>query len=309
MVAGFAIVYLVWGSTYLAIRYAVETIPPFFMAALRFLIAGGLMYAYLWWRGHARLTGRQWLAAGKAGTFMLVGGNGLVCWAEQSVPSGIAALIVGSAPIWIVSLEWLFFGGQRPTLPVTIGLVLGLAGVALLTGVDQWTPAQVTPTAALALMAACFFWAWGSLFTKSPEMPPSAILAVAVQMLVGGAALLVVSLALQEPLSFAPSRVSAKSLLALVYLIVFGAILAFTCYNWLFRVCKPAHVATYAYVNPIVAVFLGYALANEPIRPRTVYAAALILVGVILVSLRAAKPKQEADQPDVLAAAEPVSPE
>ncbi len=295
----FAIVYLVWGSTYLAIRYAVDTIPPFLMAAVRFLIAGGLMYAYLWWKGNSQLSGRQWFAAGKAGTLMLVGGNGLVCWAEQFVPSGIAALIVGSAPIWIVSLEWLFFGGQRPTLLVTLGLVLGLAGVALLTGVDQWVDTEVTPTAAFALMAACFFWAWGSLLTKSPQMPRSAPLSVAVQMLVGGAALLLVSVLLNEPLQFAPSDVSIKSLLSLLYLIFFGAILAFTCYNWLFRVCKPAHAATYAYVNPIVAVFLGYALANEPIRPRTIYAAALIVCGVILVSLRGRKPPKSAGQTSV----------
>ena len=286
IVAAFATVYIVWGSTYLAIRFAVETIPPFFMASLRFIISGLLMYGYLWFRGKTSISRKEIVAATLSGCLMLVGGNGLVCWAEQFVPSGVTALIIGTAPLWIVLLGWLSFGAERPGLATWVGLILGLIGVYLLADKAGMTGDSTNPFGAIALLAACFFWAWGSFLSKSPAMPKSTLLSVAVQMLAAGVALLLTSLALGEPFRMEVDAISTKSILSLAYLIVFGAIIAYTCYGWLFRTCSPSLVSTYAYVNPMVAVILGYFLADEEIGANTLMAAILILGGVFLVSIK-----------------------
>lgn len=288
IVAAFAIIYLVWGSTYLAIRFAVETIPPFLLASLRFLIAGGIMYAWLWARGDAKVTSRQLVTCATSGILMLVGGNGLVCWAEQFVPSGITALIIGTAPLWIVMVGWIGFRDGAPGIKVVLGLVLGLAGVVLLANPGGQTEAEVSlnPFGLVAILFACFFWAWGSFLSKSPTMPKSTLLSVALQMLIAGTAMLPISIGLGEFSSIDWSAVSAKSVWSLIYLIVFGAIIAYTCYGWLFRNVSAAAVSTYAYVNPVVAVLLGYWLAGEEITQMTVVGAGLILFGVLLVSGR-----------------------
>jgi len=284
LIAAFAIIYVVWGSTYLAIRFAVETMPPFFMASLRFLIAGGIMYAWLLARGEAKATKRQILTCGTSGILMLVGGNGLVCWAEQFIPSGITALIVGTAPLWIVMVGWLAFKESAPGGKVIVGLLLGLVGVGLLANPSGSTHESTNLWGGVALIFACFFWAWGSFLSKSPTMPKSTLLSVALQMLIAGAALLLISFGLGEPMNLDWSAISAKSLWSLAYLIVFGAIIAYTCYGWLFRNASAAAVSTYAYVNPVVAVILGYYLANEEITQMTIIGAGLILFGVLLVS-------------------------
>ena len=286
IVAAFATVYIVWGSTYLAIRFAVETIPPFLMASLRFLISGGIMYVYLLLRGQAKVTRQEVIATAISGCLMLIGGNGLVCWAEQFVPSGVTALIIGTSPLWIVVLGWLSFGDERPSLAVWVGLFAGLIGVYLLADQAGMTGESTNPFGAVALLFACFFWAWGSFLSKSPAMPKSTLLSVALQMLIAGFALLIISFGLGEPFAMESSQVSMKSIYSLAYLIVFGAIIAYTCYGWLFRNCSPALVSTYAYVNPMVAVILGYFLADEEVSGNTLLAAALILGGVFLVSIR-----------------------
>ena len=293
IIACFAIIYLVWGSTYLAIRFAVETMPPFLMASLRFIAAGSIMYAWLWMRGEAKITKGQILACATSGSLMLVGGNGLVCWAEQFIPSGITALIIGTAPLWIVMVGWLGFKEPAPTGKVILGLLLGLAGVTLLAQPTQPTglandsyDSSINIWAIVALLFACFFWAWGSFISKSSSMPKSTLLSVALQMLIAGFAMLLISIGLGELTNMNWTAVSAKSLWSLAYLVVFGAIIAYTCYGWLFRNVSATAVSTYAYVNPVVAVILGYYLANEEITQMTVIGAALILLGVLLVSGR-----------------------
>ncbi len=282
----FAIVYVVWGSTYLAIRFAIETLPPFLMASGRFLVAGAMLYA--WSRllgGAARPTRAQWRATAVVGLLLLLGGNGLVVWAEQRVPSGIAALVVGIVPCFMVLLDWLRPGGVRPTPRVVTGLVLGLGGLVWLVGPDTvMGGGRVDFLGAVALVLASLSWAVGSIYSRHTPMP-SPFLSSGMQMLAGGGALLVLGVALGEPWAFDAAAVTARSVLGWVYLIVFGSIVGFSAYIWLLRASTPARVSTYAYVNPIVAVFLGWLLADEPLTARTLVAAAIIVSGVVLITL------------------------
>ena len=281
----FAIVYVVWGSTYLAIRFAIETLPPFLMAGARFLVAGGVLYA--WSRlfgGAARPSAANWRAAAVLGVLLLLAGNGLVVWAEYRVASGIAALVVGIVPCFVVLLEWLRPGGARPTGRVIAGLLLGVAGLAWLLGPDAiMGGGRVDLLGVVALVLASLTWAVGSLYAQHTAVP-SAFLLSGMQMLAGGAALLVLGIALGEPWTFDFTAISARSVFGWVYLIVFGSIVGFSAYIWLLRVSTPARVSTYAYVNPIVAVFLGWLLADEPLTLRTLVAAAVIVSGVVLIT-------------------------
>ena len=289
LIAAFAVIYLVWGSTYLAIRFAVETIPPFLLAGARFLVAGGIMYAWLLARGEAKVTKGQLVPCATSGILMLVGGNGLVCWAEQFIPSGITALIIGTAPLWIVMVGWIGFKDDAPSGKIILGLLLGLVGIGILAEPAGFSNGETNLRGIVAILFACFFWAWGSFLSKSPTMPKSTLLSVALQMLIAGAAMLLISCGLGEPINMDWSAVSAKSLWSLAYLIVFGAILAYSCYGWLFRNASAVAVSTYAYVNPVVAVILGYWLANEEITQMTIIGAALILFSILLVSGRKKK--------------------
>ena len=259
------------------------------MASIRFLVAGAIMYSWLWFRGEATVTKRQVLTCATSGILMLVGGNGLVCWAELFVPSGITALIIGTAPLWIVMVGWIGFKDTPPTGKVIFGLLFGLIGIGLLAKPAGFSDGSMNPWGVVAILFACFFWAWGSFLSKSPTMPKSTLLSVALQMLIAGATLMLVSFGLGEPLAMDWSAVSAKSLLSLAYLIVFGAILAYSCYGWLFRNASAVAVSTYAYVNPVVAVILGYWLADEEITQMTIVGAGMILFGVLLVSGRKKK--------------------
>ena len=289
LVAAFAVIYLVWGSTYLAIRFAVETIPPFLLAGARFLVAGGIMYAWLLARGEAKVTKGQLVPCATSGILMLVGGNGLVCWAEQFIPSGITALIIGTAPLWIVMVGWIGFKDDAPSGKIVLGLLLGLVGIGILAEPAGFSAGEINLWGIVAILFACFFWAWGSFLSKSPKMPKSTLLSVALQMLIAGAAMVLISCGLGEPMNMDWSAVSAKSLWSLAYLIVFGAILAYSCYGWLFRNASAVAVSTYAYVNPVVAVILGYWLANEEVTQMTIIGAALILFSILLVSGRKKK--------------------
>ena len=287
LVAAFAIVYVVWGSTYLAIRFAIETLPPFLMAAARFLTAG--MVLYLWARlaRGAEKPGRaQWQAAAVVGSLLLLGGNGLVVWSELRIPSGSAALLGGTTPLWMVSIDWLRRGGVRPTPQVVIGLVLGLVGLVWLIGPGSLAGGEpIDLIGAAAVMVSSLAWAAGSIYQRHALMPASPWLSTAMQMLMGGAGLLVVGVALGELPQVNAASFSLRSVLAFLYLVVFGSIVTFSAYVWLLRASTPARVSTHTYVNPIVAVLLGWALASEPLTLRMLVAAAVIIGGVALITL------------------------
>lgn len=303
LIAAFGAVYVIWGSTYLAIRFAVETLPPFLMAATRFLVAGGLLLAWVGRRrGGERLTARHWGAATVVGGLMLLAGNGTVVWAEQFVASGLVALLVATVPLWMVLLDWARPGGTRPGPAVVLGLAVGFAGVAVLIGPGNGAADAVALLPALALLGASAAWALGSIYSRRASLPSTPLLSTAVQMLAGGALLAVVGLASGEAAAIDPEVISQRSVLGLVYLIVFGSLIAFSAYVWLLRVSTPAKVSTYAYVNPMVAVLLGAALANEPLTPRVGVAALLVIAAVALVTLKRRAPAAESATRDAEAA-------
>jgi len=275
--------------------------PPFLMAGVRFVIAGVLLYGWARLRGAERPTRRMWAAAAIVGSLLLLGGNGAVVWAEQLVPSGVAALLVAIVPCWMVLIDWLRPGGTRPTTAVVVGVLLGLAGLALFVGPDALLGGGRThPVGAAVLVFGSLAWAAGSIYSRHAAMPPRPLLGTGMQMLAGGAALLIASIIAGEGANFEIAAVSTRSLLALAYLIVFGAIIGFSAYLWLLRVSTPARVSTYAYVNPIVAVLLGWALAGEALTMRMGIAAAIIIAGVALITAsrsRTRRPVGRAGEP------------
>jgi drug/metabolite transporter (DMT)-like permease len=291
LIVAFAMVYIVWGSTYLAICVAVETMPPFLMAGARFLIAGVMMFSWLRLKGVAMPDKKQWFHAAIAGLLMLFAGNGLVVWAEQTVSSSLAALLVALTPVWFALLEWARPAGKRPAMYTWVGIVVGFIGVVLLvTGHNSSSiNASQNPWGLAALVLAGLSWAAGSLWSRYHAKPESPWMNAALQMLCGGVALLLLSVAHGEPARFHFAQVSTQSWLSLLYLIVFGSWIAFSAYVWLLEVSTPARVATYAYVNPVIAVLLGHLLLGEALGVRAVWAAAIILAGVIITTL----PKRE----------------
>lgn len=294
----FAAVYLVWGSTYLAILYAIETIPPFLMAGTRFLIAGGVLYLWARLTGGARPTKAQWVATALTGILMLAVGNGAVTWSEQRIPSGLAALFVATVALWMVLLEFLRNNGTRPTRLSILGLLLGFGGVALLVGPAALSNARdVDVLAALVLIGASLSWAAGSVYSRVLARPASAALGSGMQMLAGGIVLAIVGVSSGELGRLDVGTVTTRSILSIVYLIVFGSIVGFTAYSWLLRVCTPAAVATYAYVNPMVAMLLGWLIAGEEFGPRMIVAAAIILSGVALINRASARPAPKPAEP------------
>jgi len=309
ILAAYATIYVVWGSTYLAILYAIETLPPFLMASVRFLIAGGLLFAWARLRGVPAPTRRQWRNAVIVGAFLLLGGNGAVVWAEQRVPSGVAALLVSVLPIWMVLLEAVGPEHRRPTARGLFGVLIGIAGVVVLIGPsailgDGTGNIDVIGAAVLALGS--LLWGIGSLVTRFSDLPKSSPLGSGMQMLGGGALLAVAGLATGEtPAAFADGA-TASSLGGLAYLIVFGSLIGFTAFAWLLRVEPPSRVATYAYVNPVVAVLLGWAIAGEPLTTQTLVAAAIIIAAVALIV--SARKVPAPAQPALPTTPEPASP-
>ena len=295
IVLAFAAVYVLWGSTYLAIRIGVETVPPFLLAGLRHTIAGVLLFGVLRLSGAPALKWVHWRSAAIIGGLMLLGGNGLVTWAEQRVPSGLAALIVASVPIWMTVLHAVQTR-SRPHPIVILGLALCIGGLAFLVAPTRGPGAagHVDPIGAAALLTAALLWAVGSLYSRNAPLPSSTLLATAMEMLCGGLILLSVSTVLGEWRGFATSAVSARSLWALAYLIVAGSLLGFTAYVFLLSATTPARVSTYAFVNPVVAVFFGWALAGETLTPRTVIAA-LFIVGAVAIIVRYGGRREQED--------------
>lgn len=294
VIAAFAAVYIVWGSTYLAIRYAVETMPPFLMAGARFIASGVLLYAWARRRGAPKPTGREWRDAVITGVLMLCLGNGAVGWAEQRVPSGLAALLVAVVPLWMVLIDWARPNGERPRALVIAGVVVGLAGLYVLVGPSALTDGDAADLiGALVLVGASFAWACGSIFNRYGARPESAALSTGLQMLGGSVALVAIGLAQGEGTQLHLSRVSMQSWIGWIYLVTFGSLLGFTAYIYLLKTVSPAKASTYAYVNPLVAVFLGWAIAGESVTTRTIAAAAIILTGVAMITLSQGRSEAE----------------
>ncbi len=280
--SAFAAVYIIWGSTYLGIRFAVETIPPFLMAGGRFIVSGIILYVWTRARGAGKPTFPQWKSATIIGGLLLLAGNGVVAWAEQWIPSGITALIIASSPISFVLID-AFQRKTPPTMDVISGLVLGTIGIFLLIDPTRLIAGdELYLPGAFAIVLATVAWAYGSLYSRKADLPSSPLLATAMEMLAGGALLTLTGLLLGETARLDLAAISSQSLIAFAYLIVFGSLIAFTSYVWLLRVASPAMVSTYAYVNPVIAVFLGWLIGNEAMNGR-ILVAALIIVGAVAI--------------------------
>ena len=278
--------YIVWGSTYLAIRFTVETIPPFLSGSLRFLVSGALLFAWRRSAGDAVPTLSNWKATAIVGTFLLLGGNGLVSLAEKTVPSGIAALIIATAPFWLVLFEAFRSGGVKPTARSILGLVIGFSGVFLLIGPAEFTGAEhkFDTFGVIVLLVAPVLWSLGSIYAKGADLPGSTLLSTGMQMLAGSVSLFIVSVLTGELNGFNFGEVTMRSWWGLIYLITFGSLIGFVSYGWLLQNAPISLLSTYAYVNPVVAVFLGWLFASEILNARIIVATAIIIGSVILIN-------------------------
>ena len=285
IIAAFASIYLIWGSTYLAIRYAVQTIPPFLMGGLRFVVSGALLYIWARYRGAPRPSRIHWRNAIIAGGFLLLGGNGAVVWAEQFVPSGLTALLVSILPFWLVIIEWVRPPRRRPHGAVLFGLVLGFIGIIVLVGpANLGGHGDIRPAGAVVLILGSLSWAIGSFYSRDAELPDSGPMTTGMEMLGGGTLLLIVGALTGELSQFDIHRISTASAAGLLYLVTFGSLLGFTSYIWLLDKVSPARLGTYAYVNPVVAVILGWLIAGERFSVRTVVAAVIVICAVALLT-------------------------
>lgn len=292
IIAAFTAVYIVWGSTYLAIRYAVETIPPFLMGGGRFLLSGAILYAWARARGAPRPTRIQWRDATVAGILMLCAGNGAVGWAEQRLPSGLSALIVAVVPLWMVVFDWMSPRGTRPSATTWLGVIVGLVGLVVLVGPETFTGhGSIDAPASFVLMLGSVAWAAGSVYSRYGARPESSVLTTGMQMLGGGVALVVSAASVGEFHAFSIAAVSPASWIGWLYLVTVGSLIGFTAYIYLLSAVSPAKASTYAYVNPVVAVLLGWAIAHEPITPTMIGGAAVILGGVAMISLSQTRSK------------------
>jgi len=277
----------VWGSTYLAIRFSVETIPPFLHASLRFLISGAILFLWRRMAGDEKPTIGNWKSTAIVGTLLLLGGNGLVALAEKSVPSGIAALMISTSPFWLVLFESLRSRGNRPTWLSILGLIIGFGGVFILIGPTELTGStgqKFDTFGVILLLCAPFLWSLGSIYARGADMPKSTLMSTGMQMLVGSVALFIVSVVTGELNGFSFGQVSMRSWWGLIYLITFGSLVGFVAYGWLLHNAPVSLFSTYAYVNPVVAVFLGWLLAGEALNARIAVASAIIIGSVFLIN-------------------------
>jgi drug/metabolite transporter (DMT)-like permease len=305
LLVAFALVYVVWGSTYLAIRIGIESFPPLLLAGTRHLITGLILYPLLRWKTGVRPSASHWRISFITGFLLLFVGNGGVCIAERTVPSGIAALLVATVSLWMVIVDWLRPGGVRPMPRVIAGLILGFGGLALLVGPKNLGgSARVDPLGVGILVIASLAWASGSVYSKhAGGLSGSPLLGAAMQSLSGGVVLWIAGFLSGEVRSLHLEAISLRSWLALAYLVAFGSMVGFTAYIYILKKSTATRVATYAFVNPVVAIFLGWLLVGESINLRTVTAAAVILTAVILV-ITAPHPKPAPARTCVTAAAE-----
>jgi len=297
----FAIIYLVWGSTYLAIRVGVHEVPPFLLAAMRFLAAGLILYVWVIAHGERSPTARQWASASLLALLIFVFDYGLLFWAEQRVPSGIAAVMLATIPAFMALSEIIILRTQRLTARLTLALLVGIGGVAVLMNRSlNLGGAPIDSLGALALIVAAISWSLASVLTRKLQLPPSKVMSSGAQMLVGGAFLAVAAALLGEFRDFHPSLVSRAAWFSLFYLIVAGSIIGFTAYVWLIHHESPTKVGTYAYVNPVVAVLIGYFLGGEALGPRTILGTLFVLISVIVITTtRAPQPVVRVPAEDV----------
>ncbi len=283
--------YIAWGTTYLAIRFAVETIPPFYMTGTRFLVAGVVLYIWRRLAGDPAPTRVQWRSAIIIGSLLLVGGIGGVSLAEKYVPSGIAALVVAATPLWVVLIDALRPGGERPTWRSLAGVLLGIAGIFILVdpGNTPGRQAGYSLLGVVLILVATLFWAIGSIYSHTVQLPASPLLGTGMELLAGAAGSYLIGLLLGETRQLDISSISLRSLSGLGYLILVGSLVGFVCYTWLLRVAPTPLVVTYAYVNPLVAVVLGSLVVGEALTPRVLVAAPLILMAVGLIHWRQSK--------------------
>ena len=281
------VVYIFWGSTYLAIRYAVETIPPFLMAGTRFLVAGSILYAWRRLAGDRGPTKKQWITTAVIGALLLFGGNGMLSWAEQMVPSGVSALLIGAVPLWMTLIEALRPGGRRPNLAGMIGLAIGFGGIVLLVGpsLAGGSKADLHPLGITILLVAALSWSLGSIYSRHADLPSSSLLGTGMEMLAGGVVLYLVGTLAGEWRSFALGNVSLRSWLGLAFLTIFGSMITFSAYAWLLRAAPLPLVSTYAYVNPLIAILLGSIFASEVLSARILIAALVIIGSVVLINI------------------------
>ncbi len=280
-----AATWLIWGSTYLGVAIAVRDLPPFFVAGLRNVAAGLILYLALRARGAARPTARQWRDALAVGTALLAGGNGAVTWAAHREPSGVVALIVSLVPLWLLVFGWFGAKGVRPAAYEVAGVLLGLAGIALLV-VPHEGGASVSALGLGVLLASTLCWAGGSIYSRTLEPLPVPLLGSGMEMLMGGLVLLGVSGIAGEWGRVSVASFTPRAVIALAYLVCFGSILGFTAYKWLLANVRPALAGTYAFVNPVVAILLGWAFAGEVLNARLFLAMATIVGAVAMISLR-----------------------
>ncbi|HEV2485405.1 MAG TPA: EamA family transporter [Terracidiphilus sp.] len=281
----FAIIYFVWGSTFLAIRVGVREVPPLLLAAIRFLVAGLALYGWMISRGERSPERRQWISAFLLALLIFVGDYGLLFWAEQRVPSGLAAVMMATIPVFMALSEIIFLRTQRLTVRLTLALLIGIAGVAVLVSRSlNLGGAPIDRAGAMALIVGAISWSVASVLTRKLPLPSSKVMSSAAQMLAGGILLTVASAALGEFHNFHPRTVSLGAWFSLLYLIVAGSIAGFTAYVWLIHHESPTKVGTYAYVNPVVAVILGYFLAGEELGMRTILGTAFVIVSVIVIT-------------------------
>ena len=302
IIGAFAIVYTVWGSSYLGIHFAIQTLPPFLMTAMRFLVSGTLLIGWAKLRGAAWPTLRQWRNAALIGTLLFVVNNGGIVWAEgHGIPTGVAAVLIATLPMWMVLLTWLKPGGSYPGHLVIAGLVIGFIGIIVLVNPDR---TSLNLVGVVVILVAAFAWAYGSLYAKSAALPESATFSTGAQLVCGGAIQLLLSLLTGELPHFDPAQVSTVSWAAMIYLGIVSSIIAYSAFVWLMKVSAPARVSTYAYVNPVIAVLLGWQLAGEQITARTVIATVIIIAAVVMINL--AKTKRVAQARPLAVSAEAI---
>jgi drug/metabolite transporter (DMT)-like permease len=283
LILAFAIVYIFWGSTYLAMRIGIESFPPLLLPGTRHLLVGLILYPLFRWKSGIRPTREHWKTAAITGCLLLFLANGSVCWAEQTVPTGIAALLVATVSLWMVLLDWLRPGGHRPTFRVIVGVGIGFVGMFLLVGPSHLGAGRINLSGAGILIFASFAWACGSLYSKHGSLPSSPLLGVGMQSLCGGAALWIAGFLTGEVRQLHFSQISLRSWMAVLYLAIFGSCIGFTAYMYLLKKSTATRAGTYAFVNPVVALFIGWLFAGEPMTARTWMSACVILTAVVVV--------------------------